>query len=974
MDNKEGIVHEGQREDQPDVRAAAASNATDALHALRVSSAKPQQDVSTAAAAEKIDVQSLHNRVSALEDSWRAWTNSQPGQTPSIPPPGCASSSSTHPPPPPPPTALIAAASPSDDLASALVDDDEDEPEGVLRAKQIPMSSRMGVTLSHIALLPPRHIRSHLWNAAQLVIGPHAGLSRRTRIRFERMCTDIQGEKSKKWPLSLLAAGTAGLAIGAQVVSESAMSLPHSPTPSTSTSSASPLPTLPPCHRALYTLSNRSLSPNAHDTDAVLAALLHAAHGTLDGRARVKPSVWPDVCRAVGVARGMGLGMGIQKGVVQDDVEEWRVRVWWRSTVLIYDNTFSATLPSQTEPSDPAAEGEKPDGLAYFFHKCRLAQMIKSLKRRMLDERPLQLDSAGSMERTITDFMKELPPEYRLDMSLSAPSPGHVSEDETILQIQRCELSSWAHSLILKTYYPFLKRGESSTNFATPHNAALACSNAAHSLIVASTTAHRFLPRTRSYSFAQQLFGGAVVAASVAITSPTGMLSQIALKDVKDALSVLRELDMYGHGLGTEGIASEAVRVVEILVSKAEGAMGVGGAAAGAKRKREGEGLGLGLGLGFELPFVGASVVTADDQPIVQQDHSHIHTHSHPEPSLPLPIPIPLALPQPTSNAAAPTVATAPTAATAPAPPSLTIPPTRSPSNNNNHNRQHPNPTYRNARTTPNRPSKTTTVVKSRAGSERSGASPVTSVSAGSVGSGMSPPGGMQGGNGMGSGGNGMQSGNGMQNGAGNMQSGATGMQPPSGNGMPPPNTLQAGSLPLQSPSSLQPPSQPHPLQPHLLPDQPQPYNEYQTYTEPYYNNYYAGYDYNIAPRGTRHRRSRVRSGIDSSSSSSNKASGMRGLMYRGSPSLGIDEGDRWAWVGPLWEGETLTSREVYFLFNGIFFLPLEGVSFFSSRVILHLLKRERNILPRGDTPLPHSPLHRTPVLMAFMHTFFCFV
>ncbi|ELU42901.1 fungal specific transcription factor domain-containing protein [Rhizoctonia solani AG-1 IA] len=423
MDNKEGIVHEGQREDQPDVRAAAASNATDALHALRVSSAKPQQDVST---RPRPDVQSLHNRVSALEDSWRAWTNSQPGQTPSIPPPGCASSSSTHPPPPPPPTALIAAASPSDDLASALVglddvsslwathlgvnlaslslrpstpeyedDDDEDEPEGVLRAKQIPMSSRMGVTLSHIALLPPRHIRSHLWNAAQLVIGPHAGLSRRTRIRFERMCTDIQGEKSKKWPLSLLAVGTAGLAIGAQVVSESAMSLPHSPTPSTSTSSASPLPTLPPCHRALYTLSNRSLSPNAHDTDAVLAALLHAAHGTLDGRARVKPSVWPDVCRAVGVARGMGLGMGIQKGVVQDDVEEWRVRVWWEVycsgslvrvgditcfltsscdigvPALTHDNTFSATLPSQTEPSDPAAEGEKPDGLAYFFHKCR---------------------------------------------------------------------------------------------------------------------------------------------------------------------------------------------------------------------------------------------------------------------------------------------------------------------------------------------------------------------------------------------------------------------------------------------------------------------------------------------------------------------------------------------------------------------------------------------------------------------------
>ncbi|CAE6402785.1 unnamed protein product [Rhizoctonia solani] len=901
MDNKEGIVHEGQREDQPDVKAAAAAGIRSRITVvcaeckrlkLKCDRRSPCSScvkrettarcVYSAAAAEKIDVQSLHNRVSALEDSWRAWTNTQPGQTPSIPPPGCTSSSSTHPPPPPPPTAVIATASASEDLASALVglddvsslwathlgvnlaslslrpstpesdDDDEDEPEGVRRAKQIRMSSRMGVTLSHIALLPPPYIRSHLWNAAQLVIGPHAGLSQRTRTRFERMCTDIEDGKSKKWPLSLLAVGTAGLAIGAQVVCESGMSLPHSPAPSTSTSSASPLPS-PPCHRTLYTLSSRSLSPSAHDTDAVLTALLHAAQGTLDGRARIKPSVWPDVCRAVGVARAMGLGLGIRKGVVQDDVEEWRARVWWEVYCAdlftsdyiglppsIDDTTFSASLPSQTEPSDPGAEGEKPDGLAYFFHKCRLAQLVKTLKRRILDERPLQLESAASIERAITDFIKDLPPEYRLDMSLSVASPGHVPEDETVLQIQRCELSSLAHSLILKTYYPFLKRGESTTNFATPHHAALACSNAAHSLIVASATVHRFLPRTRSYSFAQQLFGGAVVAASVAITSPTNMLSQIALKDVKDALSVLRELDMYGHGFGTEGIAGEAVRVVEILVSKAEGAMGVGGV--GVKRKREGEG----LGLGFELPYVGASVVTTDDQP-VEQEHTHIHIH--PDPPLPPP--------------------------TTTAPPSLTIPPphsipTTSPIQPPTPQSDLPKRTHDTkapAKVSPypkigvrirNKPSKST--VKSRAGSERSGASPVTSV-----GTGMSPPGvsapGIQAG-GM-QGGNGIQNGPGvMQNGAGGMQNGsAGGMQPPAGNGMQPtangmqngtngmpPNTLQAATLPLQPPSSLQPAQ--NSLQPHLLPDQPQPYNEYQTYTEPYYNNYYAGYDYNITPEG----------------------------------------------------------------------------------------------------------------------------
>ncbi|CEL53297.1 putative transcriptional regulatory protein C139,03 OS=Schizosaccharomyces pombe (strain 972 / ATCC 24843) GN=SPAC139.03 PE=4 SV=1 [Rhizoctonia solani AG-1 IB] len=900
MDNKDGIVHEPQRDDQPDVKAAAAAAGIRSRITVVCAECKrlklkcdrrspcsscvkretTARCVYSAAAAEKIDVQSLHNRVSALEESWKAWTNTQPGQVPSVPGPGCGSSSSTHPPPPPPSSALIATTSPSEDLASALVglddvsslwathlsvnlaslslrpstpesdDDDEDEPEGVRRAKQIHMSSRMGVTLSHIALLPPRYIRSYLWNAAQLIIGPHAGLSQRTRTRFERMCTDIEGDKSEKWPLSLFAVGTAGLAIGAQVVSESGMSLPHSPAPSSSTSSASPLPN-PPCHRTLYTLSNRSLSPSAHDTDAVLAALLHAAQGTLDGRARVKPSVWPDVCRAVGVARAMGLGLGIQKGAVQHDVEEWRVRVWWEVYCAdlftsdyigvppsIDDTTFSASLPSQTEPSDSGTEGENLDGVAYFFHKCRLAQLIKSLKRRILDERPLQLESAMSIERTITDFTKELPPEYRLDMSLSAPSPGHMSDEETVLQIQRCELSSLANSLILKTYYPFLKRGESSTNFATPHQASLACSSAAHSLIIASTTAHRFLPRTRPYRFAQQLFGGAVVAGSVAISSPTNMLSQIALKDVKDALSVLRELDMFGHGY--------------VLVSKAEGAMGVSGA--GVKRKREGEG----LGLGFELPYVGASVVTTDDQP-AQQDHTHAHTHTHPDPPLPPPtitalpsLNIPPPPPPPPPQHPIPTIPTI----------SPIQPPTpQSDLPKRTHDTKPP------AKASPypkigvrirNKPSKTT-VAKSRAGSERSGASPVTSVGAGMSPPGVSTPGiqasGMQGGNGMQTGAGGMQppAGNGMQPSANGMQPGANGMQA-SANGMQsgtngmPPSALQPGTLPLQSPSSLQPAQ--NPLQPHLLPDQPQPYNEYQSYPEPYYNNYYGGYDYNITPEG----------------------------------------------------------------------------------------------------------------------------
>lgn len=258
-------------------------------------------------------MQSLHNRVSALEDSWKAWTGTQPGSTPALPGP------SVPPPPPPPPAVLVA----TDDISSALVgledvsslwaahlgldlsalslrpsgdEDDEDESDPVAHAQKVHLSHRTGVTAAHISLLPPRQTRTRLWNAAEKVLGPHAGLSARTRARFEEMCSN----DGAKYSTSLLALGTAGLAIGAHIEPEDV------------------------CARALATLSYRALSPSAQDTDAVLAALLHAARGTLDGRARIAPRVWPDVCRAVGVARAMGLAV---ESKAED--EEWRRRVWW---------------------------------------------------------------------------------------------------------------------------------------------------------------------------------------------------------------------------------------------------------------------------------------------------------------------------------------------------------------------------------------------------------------------------------------------------------------------------------------------------------------------------------------------------------------------------------------------------------------------------------------------------------------------
>ncbi|KAG9094237.1 hypothetical protein FRC06_011018 [Ceratobasidium sp. 370] len=552
--------------------------------------------VYSAAAAEKIDVQSLHNRVSALEESWRQWTNTQPAPTS----------------PPPPPPAIVASG--PDDVASALVgiddvsalwaahlglhlphiplrpstpddsdqdDSDDDIPPSLARARQIPTSTRTGVTRAHVQLLPPRPIRAALWSAAERAIGSHAGLAPFVRARFERMCVALEGESGtgpvrQKWPLSLLAVGTAGLAIGAQVVAESdgAIPLPSSAqTPGSSSSSAHshsqhPSPISPPisqlpCVRTLAALSLRSLSPNGRDTDAVLAALLHAARGTLDGRARIAPRVWPDVCRAVGVARGMGLGVD-REGAGK---EVWRRRVWWEVYCAdlftsdyvglppsIDDSTFSTALPQEDDGKDDEEEDrEREDGMAYFI--LNLAQLIKTLKRRLLDERPLPLEGAAAMERAVSDFMRDLPPAWKLDMSVPAVAMG-LGDEEAAIMVQRCELAAAANSLILKAYHPFLKRSvaalssssstpTTSEAFASPHQAALACSSAAHALIHASLAAHQLLPRTRP---------------------------------------------------------------------KAEAAMGVGSSGIGMKRKRGQDSVAgagdEGLGIGFEMPYMGPGVVT----------------------------------------------------------------------------------------------------------------------------------------------------------------------------------------------------------------------------------------------------------------------------------------------------------------------------------------------------------------------------
>ncbi|EMD31709.1 hypothetical protein CERSUDRAFT_69197 [Gelatoporia subvermispora B] len=426
---------------------------------------------------------------------------------------------------------------------------------------------------------------------------------------------------------------------------------------------------------ALHALSEQALGvfekTAPYDLDAVVAMLLQVLYLLHDGRTCVAQGVFPLVGKMINVARMMGLAHDpddCAAGVYSVFDAETRRRVWWDvfyydlfvsdcmgHPPLIADNSFTTRLPaevdeeqfspsSMTLPASTGGEGSE-KGTAYFVLKCRLAQLVKNVKKQTFrdplsdDPGELSIDQAAGFESNVTSFLSELPEAFRLDMS---QDPSHLttgsSPGSPFLLAQQCELVILANRVILKLYLPFLK--EASLNTGRPgHQAFFGTISAAHAIIFASRVLHRVWQDTRPaafdfYDFGRTLFEAAVVCAHALVQQPTNMLTGEAMKSVASAVEILRRLGAARGGVEgahAERSRAEAIRIVEIMMHKAEAARtrNASAAAAGAKRKHgELEPEGEHLPGDFRFPFVGAAVASKTDHP---------RPAPHPKPTAPAP-------------------------------------------------------------------------------------------------------------------------------------------------------------------------------------------------------------------------------------------------------------------------------------------------------------------------------------------------
>lgn len=252
--------------------------------------------------------------------------------------------------------------------------------------------------------------------------------------------------------------------------------------------------------------------------------------------------------------------------------------------------------------------------------------MVKSVKKQTLkdstsdDSNDLSIDQAATFEAEVSTWLADLPPRYRLDLNGDlSQAPSRPSIPPTLLA-QRCELLIIANRIILKLYLPFLKEGAS---VKPSHQAVLGTINAAHSIIHASRLLHSVWRTSRPatfdfYDFGRTLFDAAIVCAHAIILQPSSILAAEALKGVNAALDVMRDLDTAKADSASGNQRSEALRIIEMMKRKAE--LARNGTSypedpllAGSKRKRP-EAEDDMLDPGFQLPFVGASVTSANTE------------------------------------------------------------------------------------------------------------------------------------------------------------------------------------------------------------------------------------------------------------------------------------------------------------------------------------------------------------------------
>lgn len=279
------------------------------------------------------------------------------------------------------------------------------------------------------------------------------------------------------------------------------------------------------------------------------------------------------------------------------------------------------------------------------FTLSRLAQLVKNLKKRAFrdpstdsDSAEFSIEEAAEHETLISQFLTELPPEYRGTHTTDTTEESHKS----LTLAHASEVAIIANRLIITLYLPFLKSNPSNP----PHQASLATVNAAHK-IIQTTKAWRAGDDQRAgslgvyYEYGRMLFDAAVVCASMGIDAHDSAFAQCIKDDVGVALELMKQMEGRqsecctsaldaGTNSRLERNVSEAVTVLKLLKDKADATrVGMGGL----KRKRQEIEKDHDVSvLGLMLPYVGAGITSSSslsgvDAPtsplVVSSDDAH---------------------------------------------------------------------------------------------------------------------------------------------------------------------------------------------------------------------------------------------------------------------------------------------------------------------------------------------------------------
>ncbi|KAI0059970.1 hypothetical protein BV25DRAFT_1918095 [Artomyces pyxidatus] len=413
----------------------------------------------------------------------------------------------------------------------------------------------------------------------------------------------------------------------------------------------------------LYALSRQALAAfemtHAYDLDYLTACILQLLFLLHDGRARVTHIAYPLVGKMVNIAQMMGLSTDPDEfpGKYSLFEAEQRRRVWWDiyyydvfvsdcmgQAPTIQDNTYTTKMPADVDeeqfgPSSsslpvpvPRRAGGDPTevGFAYFTQKCRLAMLVKSVKKRTFRD-PLNLDvpessleQAEQFEAEVKSWLSDLPKAFRLDGDYDATSTTStaIPSVSPFLQAQRCELAIVANRLILKIFLPFLKNCTEPASDIIPRRVVSSVVDAGHSIIHTIRLLHSTWRQTRPaafafYSFGRTLFDASVMMACAVIVHPTGASSGVALADLEAGLDIMRDTRTAAErskNTDGSGEVNEAVQVVEMLRAKAEGVrsgdnnVSVPIFHAGTKRKHSELADSHTLAEVFQLPYAGLGV------------------------------------------------------------------------------------------------------------------------------------------------------------------------------------------------------------------------------------------------------------------------------------------------------------------------------------------------------------------------------